>query len=418
MNTIVIYHRADMDGLCCAAIAHHFLGDEITLIGWDYGDPVPVVPDDCDLYMLDLCIEALIQHPNLTWIDHHGSAIAQHSSDIKGGCYLIDGVAACRLCWQFFTSRDALPQAAAYLDRKVSEPLVVRMIGEYDVFDLSDPDVVPLQFGLYAMNADISYLANLFPESIHTDKFKLLLEFGKVARGWQQQFALGVADNSGYILKWEGLTFFVLGSVHARSSMWFPEEVVPTECDALMNWRYAGGDKVAFSLYHRKGHERHDLSRIATKYGGGGHKGACGFMLPARQAADLVMSSMLPTIDDTERVCDATIHLRSDHIEVRNEGNRTFWIIMDDTPSCECLPYSTVRVFGHKSFRLGYEGPAVEPQPLTIEQRMDLWRSELDNPDIDSVERARICEEMLVAIAELSDKVNELESGEDWDNEL
>lgn len=37
------------------------------------------------------------------------------------------------------------------------------------------------------------------------------------------------------------------------------------------------GRKWDVSLYHADGKEQHDLSLIAVKYGGGGHRGACGF---------------------------------------------------------------------------------------------------------------------------------------------
>jgi nanoRNase/pAp phosphatase (c-di-AMP/oligoRNAs hydrolase) len=40
---------------------------------------------------------------------------------------------------------------------------------------------------------------------------------------------------------------------------------------------YFDGQKYNVSLYHSPHNKQHDLSLIAVKYGGGGHKGACGF---------------------------------------------------------------------------------------------------------------------------------------------
>jgi hypothetical protein len=41
-KTVVIYHRADFDGIFCYQIAKKFLGTEnVTYIGWDYSDPEP-----------------------------------------------------------------------------------------------------------------------------------------------------------------------------------------------------------------------------------------------------------------------------------------------------------------------------------------------------------------------------------------
>jgi nanoRNase/pAp phosphatase (c-di-AMP/oligoRNAs hydrolase) len=36
------------------------------------------------------------------------------------------------------------------------------------------------------------------------------------------------------------------------------------------------------------GKEHHDLSQIAVRYGGGGHKGACGFRITLAQLAEIL----------------------------------------------------------------------------------------------------------------------------------
>jgi len=46
------------------------------------------------------------------------------------------------------------------------------------------------------------------------------------------------------------------------------------------------------SLYHIDGHTHHDLSKIAVKYGGGGHRGACGFRISLAQLNDILTSPM------------------------------------------------------------------------------------------------------------------------------
>lgn len=100
---VVIYHRADFDGLFCREIAKKFLPDA-ELIGWDYGDAKLPFPSEGTVYVLDLspeCFESVPQHQErLIWIDHHKSAIEKFPATIPG--YRIDGVAACRLAWQWF----------------------------------------------------------------------------------------------------------------------------------------------------------------------------------------------------------------------------------------------------------------------------------------------------------------------------
>lgn len=299
MSTTVVYHRADFDGLFSAAVCKKFLPDA-QFIGWDFGDPLIPFPGEGTLYIVDLspdCLSdaqvAIAAHSHrLTWIDHHKSSIEKWSESIPG--YRIDGVAACRLCYQWFTNRNAEPENGQtgvppkewYVERRLGEPLALILAGEYDIWDLHDPRALPFQFGLTAFEPNSKYEPLI---DILVDDFEAecLVERGRAALAWQRAFASQVMRERSYRRDWEGLRFAILGSAHTRNSMWFPEAEIEPEVDALMCWRY-DGEKVAFSLYHAPGHEQHDLSQIAVKYGGGGHRGACGFMLPLDEALEVI----------------------------------------------------------------------------------------------------------------------------------
>lgn len=299
----IIYHSADYDGQFSGAICSLFLGPEATLIGWDYGDPLIPFPEG-DVYLVDLSPDCFESVPidvtaRLVWIDHHKSNIQKWDVELgylfKG--YRIDGVAACRLCWQWFSNttpyETTLPTFEDFHNHKVDEPEAVRLVGEYDVWDKRDPDAETFQYGLVTNQV-------VYPENPHsvlqlldtqracvTDAaISRMLADGAAAQRWHQQFASSVCKQLGYRITFEGLQFWVLASIHSRNSLWFKD--APTDVDALMNWRYSGDGNVRFSLYHAPGHEEHDLSPIAVKYGGGGHRGACGFQLPIEQALPLI----------------------------------------------------------------------------------------------------------------------------------
>ena len=109
-KTTVIHHSADYDGLFCREIARKFLpGAE--LIGWDFGDAPLEIPSEGQIYILDLPVDRVFGMKfgeeghlpwleRVIWIDHHKSSIETHNKTIPG--YRIDGVAACRLAWQWF----------------------------------------------------------------------------------------------------------------------------------------------------------------------------------------------------------------------------------------------------------------------------------------------------------------------------
>jgi len=279
LKPLVIYHSADFDGLFCREIARKHFGDSAEYLGWNHGDPVPtpdILPADREVYMLDISIDGLMGHPRLIWIDHHKSAMEKFPSDIPG--YRIDGVAACRLAWQWFLgpalNGQDLPSKQEYIDRKMSEPWAVRLAGEYDIWDRRDPDADLFQHGLRSRELT----PNLWDELLCDGGGYVgaLLRSGEFIQYNSTQQNASIIQAYGFTLQFEGLTF--LACNHARFNSHLFTAGVRPEHDALLGFNFDGskGDW-RISLYHASGREHIDLSLIATKYGGGGHRGACGF---------------------------------------------------------------------------------------------------------------------------------------------
>ncbi len=287
MKTIVIYHRADFDGIFCREIAKKFLPNA-ELIGWDYGDPVPEVPLEDMLYILDLSIEPLMNHPNLVWIDHHKSAMEKYPVTIEG--IRIDGVAACRLTWQWFCYREyTYPTKDSFIARTILEPFAVRLAGEYDVWDRRDPRAELFQYGLRSQDLDSGIWEILLDDEYNVSREstidKLLLQ-GKCLQYAKTRENASIIKAIGFTLEWEGLTF--LACNHAQfNSFLFTAGLMP-EHEACLGFKFNGKGAYMVSLYHAPGHEDIDLSTIAKKYGGGGHRGACGFILTPQQLNDIL----------------------------------------------------------------------------------------------------------------------------------
>lgn len=306
--TIVIYHRADFDGIFCREIAKRFMPDAI-LIGWDYGDPVPNInydgmPADVKLYMLDINVPELMDHPNLVWIDHHKSSIEKYGATglhdkIKG--YRIDGVAACRLAYQWFyagaDSRDddaqrQKPVAAKqdFIDRQVIEPMAVRLAGEYDIWDKRDPNAELFQHGLrsqrftdfdwemmLSMEIDTALIGTGMEQTNSSLFCSHLLNAGKIIQFVCDEEYRAVIQQQGFDVEFDGLKFLACNShrLDIRSHL-FKDGIKPHH-EALLGFTWMG-TKWSVSMYHIDGHTEHDLSKIAVKHGGGGHRGACGFL--------------------------------------------------------------------------------------------------------------------------------------------
>lgn len=309
MNIVIIYHDADFDGKLSNEVCRFHLKKmhpdaQIESFGWDYGRTPPMLVGFDKIYIVDLSVDELMAREDLQskiiWIDHHKSAIEKwdHIGDFnKLVGYRIDGVAACRLCWQWFTWNAADPAVqlatkSEFVNRAVREPELIRLAGEYDIWDHRDPDAKALQFGLRACTD--SELANLIDT-----QFRMTPEgdgwlVNVVAGGRMIKFYCDKQNDEyskayAHTVQWEGLTFCAL-NIGQRGNSDLVRGGIKPEHDAIFAWRFTG-KKVLVSLYHIEGKTHHDLSLIAVKYGGGGHKGACGFRVDLKDLSEILTSN-------------------------------------------------------------------------------------------------------------------------------
>lgn len=174
MNPICFYHKADLDGVCSGAIVKHFI-PKCEMHGIDYGDAFPWAKVECPscrgtkikydsgvgvtcdcskrtIYMVDFSLpvddmKRLAQTSNLIWIDHHKTAIdSLEALDLRG--YYCEGFGACELAYAFFMAQDETGK----FDDSSRVPEVVRLLGRYDVWDKDDPEweskILPFQYGM------------------------------------------------------------------------------------------------------------------------------------------------------------------------------------------------------------------------------------------------------------------------------
>lgn len=244
-----------------------------------------------------------MDHPRLNWVDHHKSAIEKYPATIQG--YRIDGVAACRLAYQYFgginswTESDT-PTKKDFVERRVTEPLAVTLAGEYDIWDKHDARADILQFGLrsrelteedWAQLLSLNKLPTIseLESLIDTGEKDILapdgtappiiliqlLRDGELLQKYQQRIDAGMMKRS-FVTEFEGLNFLCANLLRCNSLTFASKDIPETGHDALLAFYYSGS-QWTISLYHASHRKDIDLSLIAVKYGGGGHRGACGF---------------------------------------------------------------------------------------------------------------------------------------------
>lgn len=317
-NTTVIHHSADYDGIMCREVARHFL-PEAKLIGWDFADKPLSIPSEGEVIVMDLpvdrvfgfdfakpetvlvlfgTVEAVKEFDaRLVWIDHHKSSIDTHPVEIEG--YRIDGVAACRLAWQWFKNNmgEDLPDETAFRSRSVMEPYLIRLCGEYDIWDHRDPNAIVLQSGLRQLDED--EFRNLIEQEFQYPQVSFedpdtvtipmgdCLEIGKRALKAKKAADASIVGKFSHDVTWNGLKFLCLNSASFNSQTF--ESAVRPEHDALMGWRFDGkSGKCTVSLYHAPGKTDIDLSKFAVAMKGGGHRGAAGFQVTLAELATII----------------------------------------------------------------------------------------------------------------------------------
>lgn len=322
-KTTIIYHSADFDGLFCREIARHVFGDSAEYVGWDFSDKPLAFPKG-RVVVMDLPVDRVFGFnfdrpetippmfgasgslPDLVWIDHHKSSIATHPASIPG--YRIDGVAACRLAWQWFVAcpngpswdtRDWLPDLQMFRDCEVAEPTAVRLAGEYDVSGSGSPEAMAFQYGLRTeelkpddWTALLGYnslprFGDLVSSVVDVKSYQgadgkvppsivmALIEVGHFVLKYKRKADARTAEKA-FLLEFEDLKFLAVNSAGGGSAVLDSRDKPETGHDALMVFFYTGKQWVV-SMYHAGHRKDVDLSVIAARYGGGGHAGACGF---------------------------------------------------------------------------------------------------------------------------------------------
>ena len=267
----ICFHHNDPDGHASGAIVRYALGDAVTLIESDYNN-TPIIPwglveqaeqvivTDFSFPVADM--RRLAEGRELTWIDHHKSAIAEFAGIADHWPGIRDvSEAACVLTWRYFFPQRPVPKA-------------VILVGDRDTWRWAEKDTGPFNESLHshdhhANNAafwkplledDPSTLEKMIEEGVWLREIKLRkVERTMKARSFEVRF-------EGY----RTLAVNTRGSGdvgdYGRDRGY---EIVYAYVDEMR----VGGLTTVVTLYS----DQVDVSVVAKRYGGGGHAGAAGF---------------------------------------------------------------------------------------------------------------------------------------------
>ena len=268
------YHSADLDGHCSGALVKREFSD-CEMIGINYGEKFPwerLTYEGEVVFMADfsLTIEDMMRLAKtvcLVWIDHHVTAIdeaKERGFDPDG--LRRDGIGACQLVAEYLHPQDI--------------PYAVRLLAEYDVWNHSNVDTLPFQYGMRFEKSTLPENQDLWVplfsrKAIFYDIFdqgKLILEYekrqnAKKCHSLSFESVLYVGDRAYRALCCNA------GMVN---SMLF-DSMYDLSRHELMIAFYRRNHLWAVSLYTTK--EGVHCGEIAKIFDGGGHRQAAGFVI-------------------------------------------------------------------------------------------------------------------------------------------
>lgn len=279
----IIFHSADLDGHCSGVVcymglmAQGYMPEQINLIPWNYGQPVPAFIAGEDYVVVDVSfpLEHMIllsNKPNSVWIDHHISAIREmEQNELKFYGIQREGDSASLLAWQYYFPDHPAPEVVYWVDR-------------YDVWKKTDKHypkrtwqlVLAAQFGLRhhtSIPTNRSCLENWESLIRNNDSMGMICADGCLLQEYEQR-QNQIKCSRAFDVYFEGLKFAAINNVISGSLVL--DSYKRDDHDALMVFGYDPKiNRWRISLYENG--KDIDLSVIAKQRGGGGHKNACGF---------------------------------------------------------------------------------------------------------------------------------------------
>ncbi len=281
------YHSADLDGHCSGAIIKMAF-PECDMIGINYGDEFPwddIGPDEL-IFMVDFSIqpfEGMLRLNQscgtLIWIDHHISAIKE--SEVYGNKFYglqRDGIGACALTWEY--TWEYLKSLGHFytedfqnISSESDLPTFIKLLAEYDVWNHSDPRTLSFQYGMRQQPNTWPDNQDFWNSLFDVEEVQRITEIGGTILKYQ------LAENEKYCsacafeTELDGLKCIAINKMLTNSQL-FNSVWDSQKYDAMLTFGWRKG-KWTVSLYSDR--DDIDVSSVAKKHGGGGHKGAAGF---------------------------------------------------------------------------------------------------------------------------------------------
>lgn len=262
-NIIVLYHK-DHDGFGAAWAAWKKFGKKADYLPIQYklNFSLPKKIKNKEVYLVDLCFDAemmkklLAENKTVAVIDHH----IGRKEEIKiSSDYLFDiKHSAAVLSWKFFHPDKKIPKLLLYVE-------------DMDLWKFKLPYAREIFAFLEIDKFDFKLWNKLAVDFEDKEKIKKYIEAGKTVLKYKEKIVHDLIFNGENVV-FEGNDAFVVNSPIFQSEI--GEHIYKKKKKVAVIWSYHSGF-IKGSLRS----DKIDVSKIAQKYSGGGHKAAAGFYL-------------------------------------------------------------------------------------------------------------------------------------------
>ena len=258
---LVIYHKSCTDGFGAAYSAWKLLGNKAMYHAAVHGEVPPDVTGKTVAildfsYKNDVTKMMISKAKDLIVIDHHKSAMVE-LHDISNTHFDMTKSGA-RLAWDFFHPGKEAPKFIDYIQDRDLWKWELPYSKEFSAAF----DMIPFEFEEFEKFED---------DSVFDDAVKR----GSYILAYSKTVVKKVCDKASP-RTYDGKNVLVVNSSHWMSEI---GARLSPDCDFAMIWYY-DHEQHDIKVSLRAFHEHTDVSEIAKKFGGGGHKKASGFTLP------------------------------------------------------------------------------------------------------------------------------------------
>jgi len=256
----VIYHAHCSDGFGAAWSAWKLLGNKAEYYPATHGDAPPDVKGK-NVAILDFSYDnqtvkkMISEAKSLIVIDHHKSAMVD-LHDIPNTHFDMSHSGA-RLAWDFFHPGRNPPKFIDYIEDR-----------DLWKWDLAYSKEFAAAFAM------VPFEFEAFTEFEDDSVFQKACKKGSYILAYSKTVVKKVADRATLRIC-DGKKVYIVNSSHWMSEI---GSRLSTDCDYAVIWYY-DHSRQEYRVSLRSFHEDVDVSEIAKKYGGGGHKKAAGFSL-------------------------------------------------------------------------------------------------------------------------------------------